>query len=318
MRARKNTKFFYYLRGISFYLCPKFFLRRRAKKLLAQAPHLPNYEYLLDRVNYYNKLSNAQLPDNAPMLSEQSIKDKNGGTVYFFDTFEYNRYFNQELHWFLKGGDVVTVPEHPTFVKSRPISDDNANSVILKLNKVRHFFYIKDTIPFEKKISKILFRGMAHGKPNRQDFIEKFAEHPKCDARDTAPHSINPHKWRAKNMSIAEHMNYRYIMALEGNDVASNLKWIMSSNSIAVMPRPKYETWFMEGRLIPNYHYIEIKSDYSDLIERIEYYDNHIDEAKEIIKHANEYVKQFKNKKQEDIISLMVYKKYFDETGQHL
>ena len=39
----------------------------------------------------------------------------------------------------------------------------------------------------------------------------------------------------------------------------------MSSNSVAVMPRPKYESWFMEGRLQPGVHYIEIKDDYSDL-----------------------------------------------------
>ena len=69
-------------------------------------------------------------------------------------------------------------------------------------------------------------------------------------------------------------------MALEGNDVASNLKWVMSSNSIAVMPRPTCETWFMEGKLIPNYHYIEIKPDYSDLPEKLQYYIDHPEEAK--------------------------------------
>ena len=50
--------------------------------------------------------------------------------------------------------------------------------------------------------------------------------------------------------------------------MSSNLKWIMSSNSIAVMPRPEFETWFMEGRLIPGVHYIEINRDYSDLDEK--------------------------------------------------
>ena len=29
--------------------------------------------------------------------------------------------------------------------------------------------------------------------------------------------------------------------------------------SIVIMPKPKYETWFMEGTLIPDYHYIFIK-----------------------------------------------------------
>lgn len=59
--------------------------------------------------------------------------------------------------------------------------------------------------------------------------------------------------------TIREHLDYKFIMAIEGNDVASNLKWVMSSNSLAVMPRPTCETWFMEGTLIPDYHYIEVR-----------------------------------------------------------
>jgi hypothetical protein len=105
-------------------------------------------------------------------------------------------------------------------------------------------------------------------------------------------------------------------MALEGNDVASNLKWVMSSNSIAVMPRPTCETWFMEGELIPNYHYIEIREDYSDLIERINYYEEHPEEAKQIVQHANEWCSQFQNKEREDIISVLVLQKYFKASGQ--
>ena len=106
-------------------------------------------------------------------------------------------------------------------------------------------------------------------------------------------------------------------MSLEGNDVASNLKWVMSSNSVAVMPRPTCETWYMEGRLIPNYHYVEIASDYHDLIEKIEYYEAHPEEAKAIVIHAHEWIRQFWNKKREDLISLMVLDKYFRLTGQH-
>jgi hypothetical protein len=105
-------------------------------------------------------------------------------------------------------------------------------------------------------------------------------------------------------------------MALEGNDVASNLKWVMSSNSIAVMPRPTCETWFMEGKLIPNYHYIEIREDYADLVERITYYEAHPEEAKQIVQHAHEWCSQFQDKDREDMISVLVLQKYFKASGQ--
>ena len=99
-------------------------------------------------------------------------------------------------------------------------------------------------------------------------------------------------------------------MCLEGNDVASNLKWVMNSNSLAVCPRPTMETWFMEGTLIPNYHYIEVRPDFSDLLERIDYYNNHPAEAEAIVRHAHEYCRQFQDKRRESLISLMVMEKY--------
>ena len=111
-------------------------------------------------------------------------------------------------------------------------------------------------------------------------------------------------------------LKYKFIMCVEGVDVATNLKWVMSSNSIAVMPRPKIESWFMENKLIPEKHYIEIKEDYSDLESKIKYYIKNPEKCKSIIKNANDYVIQFKNKNREDLISLLVLEKYFHFTGQ--
>ncbi len=71
----------------------------------------------------------------------------------------------------------------------------------------------------------------------------------------------------------------------------------------------------MEGRLIPDYHYVLIKDDYSDLEEKIAYYTKHTDKALEIIKNANMYVKQFQNKKRERKIALKVLEKYFQMTN---
>jgi hypothetical protein len=105
-------------------------------------------------------------------------------------------------------------------------------------------------------------------------------------------------------------------MCIEGVDVATNLKWVMSSNSIAVMTKPKIESWFMEKQLIANYHYIEIKDDYSDLEEKLTYYINNLDECLRIIKNANTYVNQFKDSKREKLISLLVLEKYFIKTLQ--
>ncbi|MFQ8804580.1 MAG: glycosyl transferase family 90 [Alistipes indistinctus] len=106
-----------------------------------------------------------------------------------------------------------------------------------------------------------------------------------------------PKRWSKGKITLFEHLVYKFILTLEGIDVSTSLKWVMSTNSVAVMPRPTYETWFMEGTLIPNYHYIEIKSDYSDLPQRLQYYIDHPEEAEAIARHAHEYISQFRDKK---------------------
>ncbi len=49
------------------------------------------------------------------------------------------------------------------------------------------------------------------------------------------------------------------------------------------MPKPRFETWFMEGLLRPGIHYVEVKGDYSDLEDKILYYSSNSKEAEEII-----------------------------------
>lgn len=170
---------------------------------------------------------------------------------------------------------------------------------------------MKDHKSFEEKRFKVVFRGKIPGKESRKDFMRKFYGHPLFDVGDVARKTDSPEEWRTGKMTLQEHLDYKFIMALEGNDVASNLKWVMSSNSVAVMPRPTCETWFMEGKLLPNYHYIEVKPDFSDVEERVTYYNEHPEEAKEIIRHAHEYVAQFRDERREKLISLAVLDKYF-------
>jgi hypothetical protein len=295
-------------------LTPKWFFQARLRRTLAAASRRKDREYIEQRVNYYNKLTGkAKLPVAMPHLSEHKLR---GQKVYFFDSYEYTRWFSDSFQWGFCPGDVTYIPEYPSIVKSRPLADNNENSVILKLEKIRHFIFVNDKKSFAEKKNRVIFRGKVKGKPSRRQFMEMYFHHPMCDLGDVSKNTTDPVEWQTEKKTIREHLDYKFIMSLEGNDVASNLKWVMSSNSIAVMPRPTCETWFMEGTLIPDYHYIEIKADFSDLEERLDYYMEHTDEAQRIIEHAHEYVNQFKNREREHLISLLVLDKYFKMTGQ--
>ena len=87
------------------------------------------------------------------------------------------------------------------------------------------------------------------------------------------------------------------------------------SNSIAVTPKLTCETWFMEGTLKPDYHYIEIKADFSDIEEKLRYYAQHPDAAQQIINHAHEYIAQFQDAERERLIALVVLQRYLDITN---
>ena len=313
LRSGKNPKFIYYGVNVFRQFVPKCFFRMRLQKKLAALSDRKDCDYIKKRVDYYNKLSGKVcLPSSAPTLGEHKMT---GQKVYYFDTYQYTRWFPDRFRWGFCPGDVTYVPEYPSIVKSRPLTDDNANSVVMKLDKVRHFIFVKDRKAFTEKKDMVIFRGKVRGKPTRKQFMEMYFHHPMCDLGDVSKHTKDPKEWQTEKKTIREHLDYKFIMALEGVDVASNLKWVMSSNSIAVMPRPTCETWFMEGTLMPNYHYIEIKPDFSDLEERLRYYIEHVDEALQIIEHAHEYVAQFRDRKREDLISLLVLDKYFKLTN---
>ena len=314
--VHKNSHLLFFLKSMVRYYTPRWLTRWLRNRKLNCFHRLTADEqaYVRQRVDYYCKFADAiTLPDDAPPLSLFTYRKKESyvhdyvNSTYFFDAYQYTRFFPDTMRWAYNPGDVNYLFPLPEITKSRPITADDANrnNILLNLDKVRHFTWIDDPFSWEEKACRILFRGDIKGKPRRQLFIDRWQSHPLCDISD------------AIDMTLYDHLKVRYIMSLEGNDVASNLKWVMSSNSIAVMPRPTCETWYMEAQLVPDYHYIEIAPDYHDLIDKVSYYEAHPDEAKAILRHAHQWVAQFRNRRREDLIALMVLDKYFRLTGQY-
>lgn len=307
----KNFKFGYYVKASfrEYSFLPLF----RSKRV-AMINNVSSYDHaIIDRLAYYNKLDEIQtVGEGACYLKDMKRPKK--GSVYYFDLKEYLRYFDGDLRIDMIPGDVVDIPKTPAIVKSRPIGGNNCNSVLLNMDKVRHFNFIKDEIAFRDKKNMLLGRATVQ-QEHRSRFFQIYFDHPLCDLGDVS--KKNQHKgWYKPAISITEHLHYKFILALEGNDVATNLKWVMSSNSIAVMPIPKFETWFMEGLLIPDYHYIHIQDDYSDLEVKLNYYIENPEKAEEIIKNAHQFVKRFENQMVEDLVSVLVLEKFFIKTGQ--
>ena len=327
LRSGKPIKALWFAQKTLGLAVPDAWYRHRRAHLLAKARQRADYDEMCRRADYYCRINTPwQMSTEDSVQRDRSWLMYTGAlgnygrklfhTAYYFDQHDGTRWFDKGLRWNFCPGDVYFTPEKPTVVKSRLINDDNANSVVLKLDKLRHFMYVHDTKPFAAKRDCAIFRGKIRQSRLRTAFLEKFFGSPLCDCGVVGRNEGCPEEWMTAKKTIAEHLDYKFIMALEGNDVASNLKWVMSSNSLAVMTRPTCETWFMEGTLRPGYHYVEVKEDFSDLEEKLQYYISHPDEAQAIIDHAHAYVRQFWDTEREEMIQVMVMDKYLRTSGQ--
>ena len=320
LHSGKNPKFVYYAKNFVRQAWPKSWLNSRLEHELSKLEQRPDKEYIRQRVDYYCKLT-ADTPYDREAWEREAVElgrqPMTRQSVYYYDAMEYARWFDQRLRWILQSGDIDYALSLPSVVKSRPIHEDNRCNVMLNLEKVRHFLFVNDRKPFTAKRDIAIFRGKIgqntgrenQVKMNRYEFARRFYGHPLFDIGAIGRQFP---QWQSEKLTIGEHLDYKFIMSLEGNDVASNLKWVMSSNSIAVTPPLTCETWFMEGTLKADYHYIEIHPDFSDVEEKLRHYISHPDEARQIIDHAHEYVAQFFDRDREKLISLLVLKRYLD------
>jgi hypothetical protein len=271
---------------------------------------------IVERVNYY-------FPDQEKFTVSNSACNYHAipkkPSAYYYDMRALGKRFPTQMKYDVNFGDNKDPHSLATIVKSRPIRAPMDRCVLLKLNSVRHFQFVTDTQPHQEKLPQLVWRGKV--KPghhsNRDWVINQFGNHSKCnvapsnDLSDQVENAVP-----ANYMSREEQLRHRFVLSVEGNDVATNLKWIMASNSLCFMRRPRYETWFMEGRLEAGKHYVELQDDFTDLPEKIEYYLANPGEAEEITHNAQAYVQQFFDDDRELLIQLMVLFKYLYLSGQ--
>ena len=91
----RNNKQKYYLLNYLSLLIPDFFYRNNLRKKLNSLSDF-DFDYIKNRVNYYNKL-NKEIKLNKDDESLNNFKIKNFHRTYFFDTYQYTRFFEKRL-----------------------------------------------------------------------------------------------------------------------------------------------------------------------------------------------------------------------------
>jgi len=304
-----------YLRKGSAVAARDYIKKPSLKKLLEALSGCPEIiiDSLSDRIKYYCKIDSHFTLYNQMSIDLQALKKEKRKTQNL-DIFYVLRFFSKGTRLAITTGDNRINPPTPAICKSRPLATPNNNAVLLKLNEARHYYHQPDKKSFKEKEPIAVWRGACH-QPIRKQFIVAAKDRPLINAGDVSSGSVDA-IYQREPLSLQQQMSYRYIISIEGNDVATNLKWIMRSNSVCFMPKPKFETWFMEGQLKSGWHYVQIKDDFSDIEEKIQYCESHPAEVQAIINNANRYTEQFYRPRLELMLQVLVLLRYLILSGQ--
>lgn len=237
--------------------------------------------------------------------------------------FWFNNYLDKKI--LFRWGDSTINPESDDlFYITKARRTDSKNGIILKMATNRHWHNIYDVrnneTAFNKKKNILVWRGATTGlhdnsfESNRLLAVNTMIDSDNCDVGFSllCQGQTTDKKLIKKHMSLKEQLGYKYLLSLEGNDVASGLKWQLYSDSVVFMRKPRIVSWAMEDTLEPYVHYIPLKDDFSDFEKQVEWANNNQDKCREISGNATRFIEQFLDPKLEMLIQKLVLKKYID------
>ncbi len=222
----------------------------------------------------------------------------------------------------------------PTFTKCANISAWLSNRCILPLKRERHLGMINKVDGadrnFNEKDDKIVWRGATTGlfqaKPGVADHSSRFYVAKRWEAlskydigftRVVQPNNRNTdikisdlQKMTKEFLGIKQQLKSKFIISLEGVDIASGLRWMLYSKSVVIMPDPRCESWYCERFLRPFQHYVPVKHDLSDIDDVYDWCLNHGAKCEEIAMNGRAFVESLLDRSREDRLARMVVDEY--------
>ncbi len=208
-------------------------------------------------------------------------------------------------------GETGYTGDIPCIRKSRRA--DDTTSVIYNFRTLRLTapcdIVRENDIPWAQKEDNVVWRGATTGEEQRVNFVEKYFD--KFDV-GFATIKQKPEKAHLKKekVSIKDQLKYKFIISLEGNDVASNLRWVLASNSIPIMTKPHWQSWIMEEKLQPNVHYLELNKDLSNLDELLTWAANNNEACQQIAENGKNYMAQFLDEENDLPVQKLLLEEY--------
>lgn len=190
--------------------------------------------------------------------------------------------------------------------------DEILQPIVWKLATHRHFKHLPDVnkydTPWNLKKDMAIFRGQLTGA--LEHFDKKISPQENCNnmlrchlvqrhgnstlvdaklttTRNRLPNVLGGVELVGPKVPIRYMMEYKGLVMLEGNDVASGLKWALLSQSVVLMSKPRHTSWAMEERLQPWVHYVPLNDQATDVEEKMQWIIDHDEEAQRIAQRAS-------------------------------
>jgi len=166
---------------------------------------------------------------------------------------------------------------------------------------------INDTTHFKNKLNKLFWRGTSTGSDNIQEntrykiVSRNMGIHPDIDlgfshfCQDVYTNNKRMFNGLYKNgMDKNTQTQFKFILNMEGNDCASSFPWALASNCCPLHNYPfTWETHMFGLEIKPYVHFVPIKNDGSDLLEKYTWCLNNLDKCEEIANNGKKYMKMY-------------------------
>jgi len=265
-----------------------------------------------DRIEYY--LGNF-IYDGFPTESSPEIFDKpfelckNIKSRSTYDVDLQRLYNIKPKKLWVQCGDQPYTGKNKVLVKTRDSFNNESRGILGKLNTWRHWnFLLKEDWDWTYKKPDVIWRGADTGNNpinnDRLDFVKKF--HTTLNVGFSCwqqNKKISPEdylqEYLKQPVNINNLLKFKYHPIIDGNDKSSSLNWVLKSNCLPIMPKPRFHSWACEKFLEPGVHYVECKRDFSDFLDKVEMCKSNDDEAKQIAQNGKNFMKIFSDTENE-------------------
>jgi hypothetical protein len=223
--------------------------------------------------------------------------------------------------------------ELPALCKTRLRSPKDKRGILWPMNVQRHFGPLaevaKNDLQWNEKTNTLVWRGTYTGEQHGSRLhtvvtysgvkgvnlgITKWINK-KFIFNGTAASQDDFVAYKQPTLTMSQLLTYKYLLAIEGNDVSSGLKWMLMSNSVVFMAEPTWESWAMEDWLEPWIHYIPLNKNHSDLLEKLQWAKDHDEQAKMIAQRATLFLHDLMDTDEWGIITSRIRQRYYQLYG---